>query len=97
MKIYKYPLEITDRQVIPTGYLAAYPLSVAEQNGQLALWAYMDDKSIPQLRDKNNTYELVVEIVGTGQNFDETMRYVGTVVMSNGFVWHVFAESRVKK
>ena len=95
MKIYKYTLEITDRQVIPTGYLTAIPLSVAEQNGQLMLWALVDSTTIPKQKDK--IYEMVVDVVGTGNPYDGTKPFIGTVVMSYGLVWHVFAESRVKK
>ena len=95
MKIYKYPLEIIDRQIIPTGSVVATPLSVAEQGGVLTMWVELDADTIP-LHLVHESYEIDVDIVGTGSpyNNDEDKRFVGTVVMSSGLVWHVFAKGR---
>ena len=87
MKILKYELAITDEQTIPIGDLYAKPIAVAEQGGKLMFWAETDIT-----RNPPNNYEILVKIVGTGHPFGHvTMPYIGTVVMSNGFVWHVYA------
>ena len=90
MRIYKYELEIIDHQAIQTGKLYAIPLSVAEQSGKLMLWAATyEDGSLEE------EYEIVVDIVGTGHPYNDAGKpYIGTVVMSYGAVWHVFAEWR---
>lgn len=84
MVIWKYVLEITDRQtlVMPAG---AELLSVANQNGRLCLWALADPskEKVPRC----------IEIVGTGNpiptNPEEIRKFVGTVIIGP-FVWHVF-------
>ena len=89
MRILKYELRITDQQKIHTDYFHIQPLSVAEQNGKLMLWAKVYEDSPPEYQADS----LTVNIVGTGQDsrdFD-CDDFLGTVVMSNGFVWHVFA------
>ena len=97
MKIYKYELNITDKQRIQVPGKHLRPLSVAEQYGKLMLWAIVSDEP-PDFR-ANHT-ELEITIIGTGNpapdlrqvdTFDG-MRFIGTVVMSDGLVWHVFAK-----
>ena len=92
MKIYKYVLEITDRQVIEIGKQYATPLSVGEQNGKLVMWAVVEDDFAKRGLIGNDNYEIVVDIIGTGRNCETNKRFLGTVVMSYGLVWHVFAE-----
>jgi hypothetical protein len=81
--IHKFPLEITDEQGVsmPVG---AELLAVAEQNGQLVLWA--------EVFPNNPNESKVIRVVGTGNPFPDHLSYlhIGTVVMSNGFVWHVY-------
>lgn len=89
MRIYKYVLEQTDKQTVETPQ-RAQALHVGEQNGELCLWAAVDPSSPPMKRP--------VRIVGTGQEFGaeldgEDLRFLGTVQMSSGLVWHVFVES----
>ena len=95
MKIYKYKLEITDEQVIPFPVdQIAIPLSVAEQRGELVLWAFVSTHS-----DMISSNELYVRIIGTGNPITDEINlntFVGTVVMSNGLVWHVFSEYRCR-
>ncbi len=91
MVIYKYPLDITDRQKISIGNKLGKPLFVAEQYGQLTLWV--------QLEDVNNDfeYEIDVRVIGTGhEHSSQVENYVGSVIMSNCFVWHIFADCGVK-
>jgi hypothetical protein len=100
IKIHRYPLAITDHQIIqmPQSYPDAARgvrklLAVAESREfpgtALDLWARVDD-SLPL--DDVHMY-----VVGTGNPFPEAIMpacgwHVGTVVMSNGLVWHVFSE-----
>ena len=99
MVIWKFELRITEVQevLMPAG---AELLSVADQHGNLCLWAMVDPSEHHQPR--------VIEIVGTGNpmqsrtdvelNSSNTVtesgarierKFIGTVVM-NPFVWHVF-------
>lgn len=85
--IWKYPLKITDRQIlnIPRG---AQFLSVIEQDGTLMLYALVD----PDFIEKQ--YEVLIR--GTGNPIDEAYLrfcdFIGTVQMPDGFVWHIFVE-----
>ena len=88
MRILKYELEILDNQTIPIGSMSAKPLSVAEQSGRLMLWVETDIE-----HDPSGGGAINVEIIGTGNYAAApSMPFIGTVVMSNGFVWHVYAE-----
>jgi len=91
MRILKYKLEITDHQRIEVGNNQAIPLSVAEQNGKLMLWANVLEDHYP----KNVTGTIIVDIIGTGNLcYDGSVNlhnFIGTAVMANGLVWHVFA------
>lgn len=87
--IYKYTLEIADLQEIrmPQG---ARVLSAKEQYGKLVIWA-LCDTSQPE-RNKN------IQIIGTGNPIEYNVsehdwHFVDTVLMSNGLVWHVFADN----
>lgn len=82
--IYKYPLVITDVQVVamPSG---AKVLSAMVQNGVLCLWAEIETESIEVARE--------VLIVGTGHPIRFDWPYVGSVIMSP-FVWHVYLDSK---
>jgi len=96
MIIYKYELEITDNQMINTGKSRAYPISVAEQQGKLVMWAILTDDI---KHTGGNQYVMSVHIVGTGNRFHALTgnygTFIGTVVMTNGLVWHIFAEPLV--
>jgi hypothetical protein len=80
-KIYKYPLEITDHQlvVLPIG---ARVLSVKNQDGVPTIWAmHSQDTDIVNVE---------VMLVGTGNEFElQDWRFIDTVVCDT-FVWHVF-------
>lgn len=82
--IYKYPLEITRRQEIAT-FRNCRVIHVGEQSGQLILWLLVDTKA--------EWIDLPVFVFGTGHPLpDAEFHHVGTVCMSDGFVWHVFLE-----
>lgn len=87
--IYKYPLEVTDRQDVemPQG---AKILSVQTQGEVVCLWALVD-KQREIVRRK-------IRILGTGHEHEEsyTSGYIGTTQQANGaLVWHVFDEGEM--
>lgn len=80
--IYKYQLEIADVQVISAP--SWEPLHIANQDGDLTLWASVDASG------GNVSHR--IRIVGTGQPLDDDMgsgTYIGTAICGQ-FVWHVF-------
>ena len=80
--IYKYELPLTDTPVIqmPNG---AKVLSAGEQMGKLFVWAHV-----------NPDVDLVphqFRVAGTGHRMEQLLEgFIGTVLMVNGLVWHVF-------
>jgi len=91
-RIYKYPLDVSDtpgRRLIEVDCLSVTPLSVAEQRGDLMLWAVVEEGN------DERTLTLDIAIVGTGHMLWYGMlhekRFIGSVPMSTGFVWHVYA------
>lgn len=82
--IYKYPLEITDFQglQIPKG---SEILSAKCQNNSLVLYAGVSAEE-KELRE--------IQIIGTGNpvysDLKTKRRFIDTVIMPNGLVWHVF-------
>ena len=82
-RIWKYPLEITDRQVInlPAG---AWELSVLTAGERLFLYALVDPDQ--------PTEDMTIRIVGTGNPVEQDPGFfIGTVSMPP-HVWHVFVE-----
>ena len=86
-KIWKYELQLIDRQLVPIGDSAAKPLSVAEQNGKLTMWVELDTSCVDV-----GIFAICVDIFGTGNPLRDTGAYLGTVPMSNGLIWHVYTE-----
>lgn len=84
MKIFKYTLAITDHQTVslPSGYKI---LSVGNQREELVLWALVPTTNVPHVA-------VLIWIHGTGNSIlpGESEKYIGTVQMGNGLVWHVF-------
>lgn len=91
IKIYKYELEITDTQTVQMQE-GAYFLHVDNQGDKLCLWA--------EVNLENEMVDEEFVIIGTGHEVpfsddingeDEcSLDYVGTAVMPNGLVWHVY-------
>lgn len=81
MKIYKYPLAITNAQLmyLPEDHKI---LSVQVQDGQVMMWALVDD-------ERYSDTKYLIEFFGTGHEVDTEGTFIGTVQLS-GFVWHVF-------
>ena len=82
--VWKYALKATAQQLvsIPQG---AKLLHVAEQHGELCLWAHVDPSQ--SVEDRG------IAIIGTGHNAPDPgqMDHVGSVLMHGGaLVFHVF-------
>ena len=85
MRILKEYLQITDAQNINLPGSNVNPISVIEQNKKLVMYFetdYDSDCSVP----------VTVYVIGTGHIRSDlaTAKYIGTVAMTNGFVWHVY-------
>ena len=84
--IYKYPLEIADRQGIrlPVGYEI---LKIEFQGETLNLWV-----SVPQNHDQRET--LFLRVVPTGREYEPTgLTFLTTVQQYQGhLIWHIFKE-----
>lgn len=86
MKIFKYPLEVTDMQEIRAP-IGMKPLSVQVQKKTLCLWAAVDSSKSDVMH--------TVHIYGTGHDVDDHVKdhFVGTVQMMDGdLVLHVFCK-----
>ncbi len=82
--IYKYPLEITDTQVIKLPCKHKI-LSVQEQNTKLTMWVLVDSNS--------DEKDVTIEIYGTGNPIltdFKRLTFIDTVQDFRGLVWHVF-------
>ena len=81
--IWKFPLEITDRQAIeiPAG---GHILSAGLDPSHVpSVWALVDPK-------RSNVKHTIV-ICGTGRPVPKDVgRFIGSFVHLNAFVWHVF-------
>jgi hypothetical protein len=82
--IWKFPLEITDSQDVqmPAG---AEVLGIAEQYGELCMWAIVDTDADLEARS--------FAVVGTGNPIPDDVVYVSSTRMPVGdviAVWHVF-------
>lgn len=84
MKIYKYPLEVTDRQTVYLPY--NYKILTAQlQFGVLQMWALVDEL-------ENLSVPVTIAIYGTGNPMpDEPGEYISTFQLRDGaLVFHVF-------
>lgn len=83
MKIWKYRLALTDRQIVHMP-LSAKALCVQVQEGEPQLWALLDDTLTASAR--------VFTMYGTGHDLPPNPgNYVGTFQLSGGrSVFHVF-------
>ena len=87
--IWKFPLEYTDLQIISVPKNSK-PIAVGEQNGTIMMWMEVDVS-----KEKK---DMKVLVVGTGYEYDSSgLKFIGTTIMSNGLVWHVFAEVGVEE
>jgi hypothetical protein len=80
--IWKYILVIIDEQIIHISINHRF-LTVAEQNGHLVLWVMIEQGM--------GFCPATILIRGTGNPLTgREGQHLGTVVMRNGLVWHVF-------
>lgn len=85
--IHKYvvPVEDTATLTMPEG---ARPIAVAEQRSTLCMWA--------EVESENQNVEHIFHVRGTGHPMrGDEGQFIGTVVMSYGLVWHVYAAARL--
>lgn len=87
MKIFKYELELADKQIVTMPNMK-WILDAQIQTGKLCVWAMVDEN--------RETEDLTFYIFGTGNPIPEdigynNLFYIGSV-QDRGFVWHVFFE-----
>lgn len=91
IEIHKQVLEITDIQLLMLKTTDVI-LKIGEQKGKISVW-YRNDLNIQLMPQRRTFY-----IVGTGHDMShchkQGIMFVDTVIMSNGLVWHVYAEER---
>lgn len=84
--VYKYPIDITDEQVIKLP-LGSKILSVIEQNNKIVLYAIVS----PGIE---YTREVIIRIVGTGNEIPlslDEFKFMDSIKLQNGnLVFHVF-------
>ena len=85
MRILKQILDIADEAIYNLPGRNVKPLSVQEQRGTLVLY-FMTDA------DEETVTQVKILIAGTGHERSDIAdaRYLGTVMMSYGLVWHCF-------
>lgn len=83
--IHKYELMLTDEQTIDTRK-GAIVLSALEQNGNIVMYAMVDDQAEPA--------SIRAAVFGTGNPvmLMGDWRFVSSINMTSGHVWHVFVE-----
>jgi len=86
MKIRSYTLSTADKaQNIDIGNAMPTVLSVCELNGELAMWVQLEE-------NYPGSFNLDVDVIGTGASYETQGQYAGTAVMANGDTWHIFAK-----
>ena len=85
-RIYKYPLQVTDVQMVQMP-IGAVILTAQNQNEVVTLWAMVEDKELIEFR--------AIHIFGTGHPIPEKYngKYIATV-QAEGFVWHIFEPNK---
>ena len=94
--VYKYVLPIGGKTVI-TGWFTKI-LTVQKQGNNIVLWA---ENSLSKYNEKYDTFfpreerdkiALEIDVIGTGWDYEnQDQKYIGTVQMDDGLVWHVYA------
>ena len=82
--VYKYPLELEDKQIVQIPSNSKIVHVGLDPNGILCLWAEID-------RNENNI-DWKIHIVGTGhERITNNMVHLGSL-LTPPFVWHVYLE-----
>lgn len=98
MRIWRYQLQITDRQTVrmPFGYtlLSVAPgrptPAVIGYNHHIDLWVQVPVRADPGAGEFTEV-PVDIQIMGTGYSMPQVpLAFIGTVVMPNELVWHVF-------
>jgi hypothetical protein len=86
MKIYKYPIEITDVQKVKLPLNAEILTAQIQSGSGLCLWAKVEEEH------NTDTEEHTIEVFGTGHPMSaHDRRYLGTVQQAGGsLIWHIF-------
>ena len=84
MTIYKYPITITDLQIVLLP-LNSTILTIQMQGNTLCLWAEVEETN-------TDTEERIIELIGTGHKMSNILRnYIGTVQQfGGGLIWHIY-------
>lgn len=81
--IYKYPIEVTDRQIVSAPAAAKWRF-VALQHGRITVWAEVDPTA-PEIGH-------IFHIYGTGHPIlTSDLNFIGSI-MDGAFVWHIYVE-----
>jgi hypothetical protein len=81
VRIWKYPLVITDVQTL-TVPIGARFISAAVQDGTPVVWA--------EVNETGPKVDVRIEIIGTGNPVAPARRqFIGTILM-DPFVWHIY-------
>lgn len=81
--VWKFPLEVTDRQTIPMPEGAVIRHVAQDWMDDISAWVEVEsDSSMP-------TVDVNIVITGTGHPIPEDGEFVGTVLAAP-FVWHVW-------
>lgn len=92
MKILKQILEITDSKTYRLPGKQIELLCVKNQGDNLVMYFTTDAKP-DEIVDGTITKSIKIRIVGTGHELSKSAaKYLGTVVMPYGLVWHCFVE-----
>ena len=85
IRIYKYPLEIKERQVVRLPRTSEF-LSVINQNDKIVMYWKIDDTEDMFVDEE-------IYVIGTGNPMDERIDYhLGTVKIGD-YVWHIFQKT----
>lgn len=84
-KIFKYKIDPGHNLVLMPS--SSTVISAAEQMGFMVIWAIVDPQCKPVERE--------IYAAGTGHDFHQRgMKFINTVQMPSGLVWHVFSDEK---
>lgn len=94
-RIYKYKIEIQDwfQLEIPKG---SQFLTAQLQRDELQAWFLVNCDNEQDFEDGKSRERFMFYIFGTGHPFDERpgLRYVETIQLTNGLVFHIFLKEK---
>ena len=99
MWVLKQVLEIKDEERYSFPGKEIRLISVAEQRKNLVLY-FETDATEDEIISRNKQAVGTIYIVGTGQQREDIppdAKFIGTVVMSYGLVWHCYGKTEVSE